>query len=684
MRLRTGTSMVVAAVTAALLAGGASPSAAVSDRELATRAVTGRMLQAPRPEALVRHLPVRIVVRVPARTSRLRVRVGTRDVTASFRRARGSLRVARLTRRDGLRYGRNHLFVMADRRGRRPVADARSFVLARRRPGLVRLRVRTGPVTSLSVRVAGKAFLAPEHFRRPREVERRLSVIRRSRTARLWLNGRRITRVLDRSRPTRWTAELSATHGLRHGVNRLRLLVAEPATGRYVVLRRRFRVRRDRHLAAAGWDVATTVGRRVRLDGRRSRLAHGGRARHSWRIVAKPPGSHAVLRRAGTARPLLTPDRPGRYEVGLRVTGRSGRATASQVTSSTPDSVSVTVRASSLLVPFKALTGGQVQVGDKLYPNQQPGSVQWLTLDRATLTPTKTGNTWIDGSESGEHGVQGLICALADKDDPCHKQMGIEPLDLDQLVILSYRRPDRYPSAIQGDQLDAFNRALKAMGIGPIEGTRALDTMAFIGVPSGGDGSGYKQPNFAGDDLLTGWLMPDATSDASGAVHFRFQPERPTFNTSLSSTPTTNTMAMRDRRVEAALPAGATGGFQVVKLGATDLSVLDSQVFATNGVADPASGLAAMADYLNERDGPRHVAVQSIGQVAPSPNEGDPASKAWYDLSQALAHQGANPHIFNTVNGSYAFLGDSCLSEPRWSIRARPSRLTAPATSRGS
>jgi hypothetical protein len=165
--MRTRTSIIVAACTAAVLASGVAPAAAVSEQEAATRAFTGRMLAAPQPEAFVRRLPVRVVVRVPARTSRLWVRVGGRNVTARFRRARGSLRVAELGRGDGLRYGRNHLSVLAERRRGRPVADTRSFVLARRHPELVRVRVRRGLLTSLEVRVAGEATLAQRRFGQP-------------------------------------------------------------------------------------------------------------------------------------------------------------------------------------------------------------------------------------------------------------------------------------------------------------------------------------------------------------------------------------------------------------------------------------------------------------------------------------------------------------------------------------
>src|SRR5919108_4397090 len=172
MRTHTRTVILVCAVTAAVLAGGVAPATAVSERSAAARAVPGRMLAAPQAEALVTRRPVRVVVRVPARTTRLWVRVGGRNVTARFRRIRGSRRIARLTGADGLRYGPNHLSVLAERRGGRPVADARSFVLARRQRGLVRLRLRPRPVTSLNVQVTGVPSLGPEHFRQPGEVEK--------------------------------------------------------------------------------------------------------------------------------------------------------------------------------------------------------------------------------------------------------------------------------------------------------------------------------------------------------------------------------------------------------------------------------------------------------------------------------------------------------------------------------
>jgi hypothetical protein len=621
---------------------------------------------------------------VPARTSRLWVRVGGRDVTARFRRTGGSRRVARLTRGDGLRYGPNLLSVLAERRGGRPVAEARSFVVARRQGGLVRLRIRPGSVTSLNMRVAGAPRLAPEHFGKPGEVERRLSVIRRERTVRVWLNGRRVTRALDGSEPTRWTGSLSASHALRYGVNRLRILVAEPDRGRYALVRRRLVVNRSGHLAAAGWDVSSRIGGRVRLDGRRSRTTHGGRPQHSWRILSGPRGSRAKLRRARSARPLLTPDRPGRYVVALRLTERTRRATAAQTTGTSADTVEVTAGHASPLVAFKGLTVKDghpgIQVGDTFYPNPSPNgsAMQWLTLDRATLTPcddpaqpcgptNTTGNSWLDGTDSKDHGVPALTSALSSQ-------------GLGQLVILSYPYAGGPGPPVQQGQIDAFNGAMKAVGVGPISASVLQDhnKLAIVGVPKGGDGSGWYTHGGGPVDALTGWLMPDATA----AGRFRFQPERPAFDTSSSSTSLSNTMSIRGDHPSASLPDGVTGGFHVVQIDPIDFRVVSSDAYGSNGAWD---GLGAMVERLRQiLAAGGSVAVQSIGHPTPS-------SPTWPQVAFWLSEFGANPDTFTTIDdrsacpqpeapcSSYAFLGAPEL-EPTEVAESSHAIVTDPTT----
>ena len=429
-------------------------------------------------------------------------------------------------------------------------------------------------------------------------------------------------------------------------------------------------VRRNRHLAGAGWDTATTVGGRVRLDGRGSRTIRGGRIDYRWRILARPRGSRAALRRAGSARPLLTPDRPGDYVVGLTVTDRTKRAAVAQATPSSADRVTVTVRARSLLVPFKGLTvnkDGQpgIQVGDTFYRNPSPNgaSMQWLMLDRATLTPCddpsqpcgpniKTGNGWLDGGWDGPNGLNTLAAALCGP-DPAHPNCRAS---LDQLVILSYP-PGGPAPPVQLGPIDAFNNTLKAIGVGPIDSgvLQSRNKLCIVGVPTGGDGSGWYTHGGGRVDALTGWLMPDTTVDTSGAAQFRFQPERPAFDTSSSSTPLTNTMSIRGDQATASLPAGVTGGFQVVEIDPLSFTVVKSDAIGSNGSWD---GLGdVMIPRLNEiRDhGTGYVAVQSIGHPTPS-------SSVWPQVASALAAFGANPHTFSTIDGSYAFIGGTKLA----------------------
>jgi hypothetical protein len=128
-----------------------------------------------------------------------------------------------------------------------------------------------------------------------------------------------------------------------------------------------------------------------------------------------------------------------------------------------------------------------------------------------------------------------------------------------------------------------------------------------MGIPYSGDGSGWYTHGVAtpsGEfgrlrDAFAGWLVPDAARSGSGTLPFRFQPERPEFDTSSQFTPTTNTMTLRDQPVTLSLPAGATGGFHVVVVDPIDFTVLANAVFPTNGVADPVSALAALENFLN-------------------------------------------------------------------------------------
>ena len=221
--------------------------------------------------------------------------------------------------------------------------------------------------------------------------------------------------------------------------------------------------------------------------------------------------------------------------------------------------------------------------------------------------------------------------------------------------------------------MHAFNDVIETLGVGRIDPgvlTRHQD-LVIVGVPSGQPGSGWYTLGDAGwdvpgdrglDNVLTGWLMPDVGLHAGGSFNYRLQPDRPVFDTSSSSSSTTNTMTLGDQHVNGTLST-ASGGFHVVVFDPYNLDVVNDQVFATDGTADPKAGLAAMAKFLNDSAalGP-HIAVQSIGGVEnpgrpSSPYREDATDQAWRAVGSALTFYGANPHTFYNANGSYAFLG---------------------------
>jgi hypothetical protein len=444
---------MMAIACSALVAGMTAGAAHAQPRPpIAIMAAHGELISAPRESARVTRLPLRVVVRAPAGAGTILLRIDGHDVSGRLR-GRGRRRVAALTLRDGLRYGRNYLWARAERSGRSPVSQTVSFVLAR--------------------------------------------------------------------------------HAL--GQNRLGTTVQAPS--------------------------------------------------------------------------LLVPVDAQKYSSSA---GRWG-----------------------------------IQIGDQFYPNPSPDGqeMQWLTLDRSTLQPTKTANNWFDGTSGGPHGLSTLTAAL--KSD-----------GLDQLVFFE-NPPNVGRPPVQSGQVKGFKSALAKIGVAPPGAgflTSSGQALVFIGVPFGNvgssTGSGWWSPGG-----LSGWLMPDTTFNSEGAVRMRFVPVEPPFDTSSSSTTTSNTMTIRDQSVPASLPAGATGGFQLVQLGSYDSYVARSDVYATNGVADPAGAIAAMVArlqqiYSSATTGPdqRLIAVQTIGHVTPS-------NPDWGNLAQALAAFGADPDVVNTINGSYAFFG---------------------------
>jgi hypothetical protein len=129
---------------------------------------------------------------------------------------------------------------------------------------------------------------------------------------RLRVNGKRVRGALKLTRQRRHHGQLSASHGLRFGTNRI-VVTARGHHGRWDREGRTVHIPRTAPLAGAGRDRRARLGRAVRLDGRDSVSARHGRAlRYRWTIAVRPAGSRATLRGATTARPTIVPHVAGR------------------------------------------------------------------------------------------------------------------------------------------------------------------------------------------------------------------------------------------------------------------------------------------------------------------------------------------------------------------------------------
>ena len=611
----------------------------------AVSAAPARLIDSPSAKAILTKAPVRVAVRRPA-GAKLTIRLGRRDVTSRFRTKGGAL-VARLTTGDGVRYGRNHLFVLAERSGRRAQSSGRSFFLVRRSAGLVRLKLGQGLPRSAQVDIPPPPVAI-------------LAWVRRERRTRVWLNGRRVERFASSSQGTRLTFALSATHGVRYGVNRLRSQVIDPFAGRYGEAERRFVVPRTAPLASAGRDRAAKPRMRLRLGGT-ARAARGGLLLYRWTLVSKPRGSRAPLSGRTSSRPRLIPDRPGRYRIRQVVTEhrRTARgARTAQVGAAAVDEVQVTAAPRTTLVPISANTAGpnpSITVGNETYPLTAPAGlgrmIQWLTLDRATLQPVQTGNSWCC-NESND--LDKLAKQLA-----CDGSVGSSGLN--QLMIIALP-PNRQTLDDDPGVYDTFNQAMRALGLDPTPPdtdplpARVLNdpnqSPVIIGVPCGGAGSGWvKLKGFGTGPFQLGWLMPDGSKEyPSGALRYRFQPERLAYDTDVEVNATTSRMTFNGKNVDEPIGPGQTG-FHVVEIDPRDFSVAGSDFFVTNG---PNAGqeIADMAARLSGVPGLGfYAAIQNVGYVQTN------QSSDWKAVANAIAGLGGDPDTFYRVAGSYAFFG---------------------------
>jgi hypothetical protein len=443
------------------------------------------------------------------------------------------------------------------------------------------------------------------------------------------LNGRRIGAEFGPSRKGLRVAYVGASHGLRYGLNVLRVRARQP-NRHWRKATVRFRVVHRRPLAGAGFDRRIHARQRIRLNGlgsingigapgapRRGRRAH---LRYRWRLVRAPraslfdpgqpvpPGARKGGRSAWapklaglrSPRPTFTPDVPGTYVFKLTVT--NGRYKSS-------DRVAIEVAPRSWLVPLQTMAtqGGQegIQVGGRFYAGSGPGDesrclVQLLVLSRATLgeAVNKTfGYSGCGADPSPDANAAGRVASY------------LKTLNDSKLVIAvsqpGFAAPLFLRQALARIGLRWGNSAYGSpreigSSIDPGTGGR----ISVIGVP--GIGSGEAQVHTVYNDdqpedaSLDGYLGPDQY------LNFKFIPkQRVAFDTGAGGEApgaATNTIEVGDQKYAASLPAGAHGGYQVLILDRTTLRPrAPQQVFAVSDTQSAAQGyqaLRAMQSYI--------------------------------------------------------------------------------------
>lgn len=436
------------------------------------------------------------------------------------------------------------------------------------------------------------------------------------------LNGQDITGALsDPDRRGRRTLRASASHGVRYGRNVVR--VRRTVGGRVVRARSTFTLSRARPLVGAGVDRTVPVGVPTRLNARASRSrrapkpAAGARAaaasqpgtpaglRMTWRLLRRPGGSSATLQQPALlslvqpldnllkptpnsgpqpARPLIAPDKPGRYVAALTVNDGGVQSlvdtvtlTAVMPTPLVPVDTAATVEGQrGMAVGYHpAQQGGRApQQGEAFYPLSSGNALQVVVLDRASLETVAN---------------QAYPASLVGIDEAAEY---IGQYDDSKLVLVTAWadpgwRQSPFPAATNlvldvGTKIGASNTSLLA---DTFESPLVNGQMTFIGVPgfpAGGAWETWGTPQDGARNTLDGFLSPD-NNDNYAYLGTAPQP----FD--LGADGQSVTMQVGPTSYTASLPAGQ-GGFTALYL---DGSTLQPQ---PGGMAGQATYQTANAD----------------------------------------------------------------------------------------
>jgi hypothetical protein len=460
------------------------------------------------------------------------------------------------------------------------------------------------------------------------------------------VNGRRPDAPLQDAGGNRRVLTLTASDGLRQGVNRLRIRATLP-DGRYDVERRSFRIDRAHPIADAGDDHAHTIGSPLRLGVRRAGLMAApsdGRTTRSWRIVRQPRGARATLRGARSARPTLHAPRTGTYVLRLTTRGTEAGAVSHDMVTATvrPDDppIGVTIRT---LAPDSGDTRqAAVWIDGKPAPDTYDrNGIFVVVLERATRKIVQSGTTPRHGG--GIEQLSGIA----------------KNWDLDKRYVMILGAPK---GVLKGDDSNRMIAMLRQIGVGLSDPDRrsleANGPFSVIGVPGASEGTAttlFDRPHTTSSDApnageLTGLLQLNRLT----ATYDFVDPIRPTYDTSVGTDAQTNVIRFDGRTYSASLGAGVSG-FHVVTIipSGNGFTVADQGAYPTT-TADDQKRFAAALKTIADHGAQPITIVQSIGTPKGQSN-------SWNAVTDQLERLGGNRLVVNALDGransTYALVG---------------------------
>jgi len=478
------------------------------------------------------------------------------------------------------------------------------------------------------------------------------------------LNGADIGKELRSTGPKRFAMTASASHGLRHGRNTLRVRILA-GNGKMRARTSTFRVVHTKPLAGAGRDRTVGAGGTIRLKG--TAISHpskrGTRITRTWTVLRAPKGSAlrrskgaattsalTGLRTADDGSVRLRTDVPGTYRVRLTTT-QDGRRTSDVMEA---DAVAAPMVPITTMARKNGSPG--IQVGDTFYPN--PGSsgmrdeyAQILILDRGNLQLTPGGN-----KTAGLCVNSGCLLTAGDTQAKIQSLDGIlRQLGTDRLVIVS-----AHPG-FGGTSDGGIFRELSAIG-GPKPPSAMVvgGEVSLIGVPGmqPGDATYSYQPN--GTAALDGYLIKNRWDD------YQFlDPRSSTFTTRIGRGCGTDgscgtTFAVNGTQYSNAF-TNAAAGYTVDVFDSHTLARKDHDAFGTNGPEATYEAQRMIGFLQTHFDAGDLVMINSAAdgaqQLIGPQAKGDVAKR----LAVAVAAVGGTRHEFNIAAANpgqnYTLLG---------------------------